>query len=667
MFPNTVLLYYLGEGDPTPISDVCDKLKKDFILKKLDKGVDFFSITGSKESKVLLIDYEIYKVKSLELLQVLQQEETLPPSSIILIFKEEPQVEEKLLSNPYIFDYIEYPFDKKRLAFTLSKLFTHLNSKKETQQLQERLRLNSKKVQELNTIGIALSAERDVNKLLEMILRKIREITSADAGTLYLVEEIETVPPDENDYFANKLLRFELMQNDTKQLPFQKLTREVNEKWIAGYVALSRKPLNIPDVYTLPLDSQFSFNISFDKAVGYRTKSMLVVPMKDHQDQIIGVIQLINKKKNWSARLDSEEAIENEIIAFDSNDEELAYSLASQAAVSLENAQLYEDIKKLFEGFIKASVTAIESRDPTTSGHSERVALLTVGLAEEVDRISVGPYATIKFSQEDIQQIRYASLLHDFGKIGVRENVLLKAKKLQPYELEIIKNRFRFIRKSIELKYSQEKIDYLLKKDKVEALEILKDLDEELKQQLTEIDGFLEFIIQVNEPTVLVENVANETLQRISRLMVDDYDGTNLSFITPEEITNLSIPRGSLSFEEREEIASHVEHTFKFLSQIPWTTDLKHVPDIAYSHHEKLDGSGYPRKLKNNQIPIQPRMMTISDIYDALTARDRPYKPAVPVERALIILEEDVKEGRLDSELFRIFVDTKVYQKTKKE
>jgi len=420
-------------------------------------------------------------------------------------------------------------------------------------------------------------------------------------------------------------------------------------------------------VYQLPTESKFSFNMSFDRTVGYRTKSMMVVPMIDHNDEVIGVIQLINKKRNRKAKLDSQEAIDNEIIPFNAKDEELAYSLASQAAVSLENTQLYEDIKKLFDGFIRASVIAIESRDPTTSGHSERVATLTVGLAEEVDRIDIGPYGPIRFSREDLQQIRYASLLHDFGKIGVRENVLVKAKKLQPYETEIIKGRFRFIKKSLELKHFQEKVDYLLKKDKTEVLEIFKNLDEELKRQLAETDELLALILQFNEPTVLVEESGFEKLQSISQLVVEDYDGTELPYLTASEISSLSISKGSLSFEERAEIESHVTHTFKFLSQIPWTEDLKHVPEIAYSHHEKLNGTGYPRKLMGDQIPIQSRMMMISDIYDALTAWDRPYKRALPLEKALSILEAEVNERKLDGELFKIFVATRVYERVKRE
>jgi HD-GYP domain-containing protein (c-di-GMP phosphodiesterase class II) len=666
MSQGNFLFYYLGKEDPEPIREVCKILKKDFFLEKLEKEVDLFSVLYNKEVKGLFIDYEIYQAKISELQPVLLKE-TLAPLAIVLTFNWKPSVNEEILSNPYIFDYLEYPFDKKRLAFTINKLATYLNSRKEAYQLDERLQLRSKEVQELNAIGIALSAQRDVDKLMELILKKIREITSADAGTLYLVEEKEGVQADETNYFANKQMRFKLTQNDTKTIPFRESTMAINEKSIGGYVALTGVPLNIDDVYILPPDSKFSFNMSFDRTYTYRTKSMLVIPMKDHKDRIIGVIQLINKKNHWNARLDSREAIESEIISFDKRDEELAYSIASQAAVSLENARLYEDIKKLFEGFIKASVKAIESRDPTTSGHSGRVALLTVGLAEEVDRITVGPYSSIKFSIEDIQEIRYASLLHDFGKIGVRENVLLKARKLQDYEIEVIKNRFNVLKKCVELKYWKEKVDYLLRKDKTEAIEILKKIDDQLRQQLDEFDEYFKFIIAVNEPTVLVENVECEKLQKLSALIVEGYDGESLPLVMDNEIKSLSISRGSLSFEEREEIESHVQHTYNFLSQIPWTSDLKQVPDIAYSHHEKLNGTGYPRKLTAERIPIQAQMMTISDIYDALTSRDRPYKRAVAPEKALDILQGDVDAQKIDAELFNIFVETRVYQRIKKE
>lgn len=278
-------------------------------------------------------------------------------------------------------------------------------------------------LQELNTIGAKLSAEHDTDALLELILRTSREITRSDAGSLYLMEGEEE---------GERRLRFKLAQNDSLQVPFKEFTLTVSRESVAGYVALTGETLNLPDVYRLPPDSPFQINRAFDQQVGYRTKSMLVVPMKNQKDEIIGVLQLINCKPDFSRRFTGPAEIEATAIPYSRRAQEFATSLASQAAVALENSRLYENIRILFEGFVKASVTAIESRDPTTSGHSFRVAELTVGLAEVVDRADAGPYASVRFSPDEMKEIRYASLLHDFGKVGVREEVWSRRRSSTP-------------------------------------------------------------------------------------------------------------------------------------------------------------------------------------------------------------------------------------------
>jgi HD-GYP domain-containing protein (c-di-GMP phosphodiesterase class II) len=576
-----------------------------------------------------------------------------------------PVLDGESYNHPYPqWNFITAPFQLNPLKLALKNARQHLLNKLEVDRLKQKLYLQNLELRELYDIGIALSAERNPDALLEMILRKSREITHADAGSLYLVEVVDGIPENEKNYFANKQLRFKLAHNDSVKINFKESVMPIQRKSIAGYVALENQILNIPDVYDLPADSNFGHNRSFDESIGYRAKSMLVIPMKTHKDEIIAVLQLINRKKEWSTSLTSPEIIEQEVIAFDDKCVDLACSLASQAAISIENSRLYEEIKNLFEGFIRASVLAIEQRDPTTFGHSERVATLTVALAEKVDRIDNGKFKQIKFSREEIQQINYAALLHDFGKIGVREDVLVKAKKLFPHELDAVENRFKIFKQATELQYSREKVICLLKEERERALSLISNWDQETIKRVQELDRYFSIILELNEPTVL-KQTEFEMLRQISSIEFSE-NGSSQKLLTTRELEVLSIPKGSLSNEERKEIESHVTHTFNFLSKIPWTSELKRVPQIAGTHHEKLDGSGYPYGLSSDQIPIEAKMMTIADIYDALTAWDRPYKRAVPVDKALEIIQWEVNDGKIDPELFQIFLDAKLFELVKK-
>ncbi|MDZ7338065.1 MAG: GAF domain-containing protein [candidate division KSB1 bacterium] len=564
------------------------------------------------------------------------------------------------LDHEFVYDVLEPHASPLRIARLVHNARAHLLLRQNVRALSAQLEEQAQDLHELNQIGIALSSERDLDVLLEMILRKSREITSADAGSLYLVEQKPGVPIDEHNPLASKQLRFKLSHNDSLQISYNEFVMPIEKRSMAGYVALTGEPLNIEDAYDLPPDAEFSHNRSFDLSTGYRTKSILGVPMRTHKGEIIGVLQLINRKRHWEAKLTTPEAIAEEILPFDEKCVHLASSLASQAAVAIENTRLYQEIKELFEGFVRASVLAIEQRDPTTFGHSERVATLSVGIAEVVDRVNTGPYRDVHFTRDQIQQIKYAGLLHDFGKIGVREHVLVKAKKLYPTQLDIIKARFRYLKRALQQRYTAEKVRYFLTTTREEALRASEHLDEEFARRLRELDDYLEFIIKANEPTVLPQG-GLEKLLEIAELWYED-DGERIRYLDEAEVKLLSIPKGSLSDEERAEIESHVTHTYNFLCKIPWTSELKPVPEIAYAHHEKLNGSGYPRRLSAPDIPVQSRMMAIADIYDALTAWDRPYKRAVPTEKALDILRSEVQAGLLDGELFRLFVEAEVFR-----
>jgi HD-GYP domain-containing protein (c-di-GMP phosphodiesterase class II) len=576
-----------------------------------------------------------------------------------------------------VYAYLPLETPSHLLERMVDNALDHIRLLESRREVNERLAGATQEIHELNQIGAALSAQHDTGKLLELILTKSREITHADAGSLYLVESIEEeqveVKPDESGKLiiasgkeSPKRLRFKLAQNDSVDVPFKERTMELSDKSIAGFVALHGKPLNIEDAYHLGPSVPYSINRKFDEDSGYRTKSILAVPMRNQKDEIVGVVQLLNGKRDPKARLDSIGAVTRQVVPFTSRQQEIVTSLASQAAVAYENSTLYAAIQKLFEGFVRAAVTAIEARDPTTSGHSFRVANLTVGLAEAVDRVDSGPLADIHFSRPEMKEIRYASLLHDFGKVGVREEVLVKAKKLYPGQLDLVTQRFHFVKRSLETENLKSRLEYVLAKGREQYLKDLGSFDEELNRRMAEMDAYFQFVLASNEPTVLPEGSFDKLLDVAAKRYLD-FDGAEKPLISQDEVRLLSVRKGSLDEAERRQIESHVIHTVNFLQKIPWTKEIRNIPGIARGHHEKLNGSGYPYKLAAPEIPVQTRMMTISDIFDALAASDRPYKKAVSLERALDILKLSVKDGELDPLLYDIFMAAKVFELWKVE
>jgi HD-GYP domain-containing protein (c-di-GMP phosphodiesterase class II) len=474
-------------------------------------------------------------------------------------------------------------------------------------------------------VAKGLSTIRDFDALLELVLREAKEVVEADRLSLFILDRE----------------RGELWTKIAQGLGKQEIRIPVGVG-IAGAVAQSKQPLLIQDAYADP-----RFNRAVDLKTGYRTRNILAVPMLNMEEEVTGVIQALNKSAERN---------------FTGEDQELLMALGGQAAVAVENALLHQDIERLFEGFIRASVYAIEARDPTTSGHSERVATLTVGIAENLDRVTTGPYAGVRLRTAEVRELRYAALLHDFGKVGVREHVLVKANKLYPHEMELLQQRFMLARKTRELDHFKRRVQTALGGELDFLRQNLSKLDAELEADLKQLDGFLEFIMACNRPTLL-EAGGFERLSEIATLSYPFLGGQTRPLLSPEEVRNLSITRGSLNNEERKEIESHVTHTFRFLCQIPWTRELKRVPEIAYAHHEKLDGKGYPRSLGSSEIPVQARMMTVADIYDALTASDRPYKRAVPHVKAIDILKDECRRGQVDAALLDIFVESEVHRR----
>ena len=559
------------------------------------------------------------------------------------------------LPTEFLSGFLTHPASPRRLLVAIRAGFREAAARAETARARGEAAQRAREIGELTRIGVALGTERDLKTLLELILTQARRITQSDAGSLYLVERNEQ---------GDKRLRFRLAQTYSKpEAPLVEFTIPVDRTSLAGYCAVTGDPLVIDDAYFLPPDVEYTINRSFDERYGYRTKSMLVIPMKDHKEEIIGVLQLINRKRKFDAVLATFADVEQQVVPYSKRTVELVTALAGQAAVAIENSRLYEDIERLFEGFVLAAVHAIEQRDPTTYGHSGRVAAMTVGLAETVDRAGDGPYRAITFTREQLKEIRYAALLHDFGKVGVREQVLVKAKKLYPSDLGLVRHRHAFIRRTAEREFWRKRAEFLEENGKKGYDSFVKQLEETHAQELKELDRFLEVVLQANEPSILPDG-SFEELQGWAKRSYFAMDGATEPYLSPDEIRYLTIRKGSLDDAERHEIESHVSHTFQFLQRIPWTRELQQIPLIAYGHHEKMDGRGYPRRVTAEGIPVQTRMMTISDIYDALTAQDRPYKRAVSLDRAMDILKQEVKEGQLDADLFQLFVDAKVFERS---
>jgi HD-GYP domain-containing protein (c-di-GMP phosphodiesterase class II) len=573
---------------------------------------------------------------------------------------------ESLALEELVFDVLSDTPREKELLRTLRNASHLLESQRSLLESQMAAEQKARELEELNAIGIALSAERDHERLLNLILTKSREITRADAGSLFLVESIDMPIGPENrtgdqQRVRGRWLRFRLSQNDSRDFKFEEDVLAITPDSIAGYVAEKRVTLNLEDAYHLPSDKPFTINRSFDETTGYRTGSMLVVPMLNHVGETIGVLQLINKKRESSIRLIEPDSFQTEVVPFTALDEQLVRSLASQAAVSVENNRLYQRIEKLFNDFVQASVRAIESRDPTTRGHSRRVADMTTELARVVNRTTRGPYRDLQLGTKEIRELKYAALLHDFGKVGVTEKVLVKATKLYYGQLDLVRERFRTIKRSIEVQLLRSILKRLVeRKDDVSPDELVS-MEAELRRRMAEVDDALAEIEASNQPTVT--HVGGfEKVKEIGHLEFDGLKGETRPYLEPHELEALSIPKGTLTHEEREAIQGHVKHTFNFLYEIEWTRDLQKIPKIARSHHEKLDGSGYRYGLRGEEIPPQTRMMTIADIFDALAARDRPYKRAVPTERALDILRDDAGAGQVDQDLLDLFIEAKIFE-----
>jgi HD-GYP domain-containing protein (c-di-GMP phosphodiesterase class II) len=500
----------------------------------------------------------------------------------------------------------------------------------------------------LQSAAIDLISTHDLQQILGLILKRACHLLTCDAGSVYV------------KHSKNELM-FEATTNSSLQTDFQRRVLSTSEnKGLAVFSFNNKLNLNIPDVYEIPEHSPYQFDQTFDRRVGYRTRSVLVQPLVSRKGEVIGVLQMINRKnKNSEAWPSQNEKKISNMPTFSADDIKTMATFAALATAALENALLYEKVEKLFEGFVNAAVKAIEARDPTTSGHSERVALLSVDLAEKTNRCQIPGLKGVQFSNEQIRELRFAALLHDFGKIGVNEGILQKSKKLSAEQYATIKYRISEFTHVFEIDELRRTLDKY-RAGSLNEIELAR-AEKSIQNFKTHLQDCWQVINNLNEPTVLTEDLSKQ-LEQIKAQSFLNANRAHQPLIDADELFHLSIPQGSLSADERREIESHVTHTFFFLKDIPWTWGLDALPEIAYAHHEKLDGTGYPRRLTGNEIPVQSQLMTICDIFDALVAKDRPYKKSLPAERALDIIARDARNGKLNADLFKVFVEAEVYK-----
>ena len=566
---------------------------------------------------------------------------------------------------------IKFPYSKNQVINELLTAVEHLYLYSNREKFEELLNLREAESQAINDISrsVVTSTESSIRNFVQLILEKSIEISSSDAGFILLKDELFTIEnKDKKDLKQKPTPCFKLSpqakitQSQNIHLQPEVLDPEIsqiahhiihNGTRVAWYEGEDEKLIRGKNQFLAKYIPEFSYDIST-----YKIKSYCAFPIRKPGSEVDGFLILFNRKIASHVLLDSVIDVDNNVIEYSNHELNLLESLAHQAGVSFAHSRLINDIRHAFESFTAASITAIESRDPSTKGHSERVATLTVGLAETLNKTETGIYGEVNFSRLQLEEIRYASLLHDFGKIGVREHVLQKEKKLFPYQLEQINMRFDTIRDKLYIHILENYMEKLMIKNESPDKVVIEKYKQELYKVSEQLDNFWQVILELNEPSV-VNKESFEKMAEIAAMHVMIGD-KGIPILSQDEINVLSIKRGSLSVQERLEIESHVTHSYNFLAQIPWSMEFRNIPEIVYGHHERLDGSGYPRRLISDEIPIQAKMMAITDVFDALVAQDRPYKKAMPYERAMNILDEEVKHGKLDGELFKLFAEARV-------
>ena len=507
------------------------------------------------------------------------------------------------------------------------------------------------RLEQLNAVGASLSAERDIDRLLESILVAAKTITRADGGTLYRLTEERTL---RFEIVRTSSLKYYLGGTTGNPVPFYPIQLfkdgQPNHSMVAANAALTGRTVNIADAYTAD-GYDFTGTRAFDSKTGYRSKSFLTVPMRNHENEIIGVLQLIN----------ATDPVTGDIVAFSSSDQRLAESLASQAAIALTNRMLINQLEQLFESFINLINSAIDEKSPYTGGHCQRVPVLTMMLAEAVNETAEGPLSDFSMTEKDRYELKIAGMLHDCGKVTTPVHVVDKATKLETIfdRIHLIDTRFEVLKRDAEIESLRRKVSLLQEGKPMEAAEEARGLRERLRS----LDDDCRFLraCNIGGERMREEDVAR--VQRIARYRWRDVAGHEADFLTEDEVKNLTIRAGTLTEDERKVINHHIIATIRMLEALPWPKHLAKVPEYAGGHHERMDGKGYPKGLLREQMSVQARCMGIADIFEALTARDRPYKKGKTLSESLEILGKMKLNNHVDPDLFDIFVRRKIYRR----
>ncbi|MFW5836528.1 MAG: HD-GYP domain-containing protein [Desulfovibrionaceae bacterium] len=507
-------------------------------------------------------------------------------------------------------------------------------------------------IEKLAQIGLALSGEKNVDRLLEMIVEEARDLTFADAGTLYIVDD------------SGRFLEFVILQNDTMNtrmggtsgvdislppVPMYKEDGDPNHQNVSSYAALTNEIVNIEDVYVAE-GFDFTGPRKYDQATGYRSKSMLVIPMQNHENDIIGVLQLLNAKDEET----------REVVPFAKEYVDLVASLASQAAVALTNARLIRDLKELLYSFIRSIASAIDAKSPYTKGHIDRVVELTMLIAESLNETDQGPYGAVGFTQDELEELKLAAWMHDVGKITTPEFVVDKSTKLETIfdRAELVRTRFELIEKTMEADHYRNLARLAQSGMPDKEYQRIEDAFHKARQDLRDDR---DFVLACNSPGEFMDDDKIERVKRIARKTYN-CNGGRCPYLTEDEALNLTIRKGSLTEKERKKIEDHARMTLEMLEELPFPKRLARVPEFAAGHHEKLDGSGYPRGLAEDQLPLQSRILAVADVFEALTARDRPYKKPMKLSMAMKILGFMRKDKHIDGDILDLFLASGAYR-----
>jgi HD-GYP domain-containing protein (c-di-GMP phosphodiesterase class II) len=568
---------------------------------------------------------------------------------------------EEIINRFGVIDILETPVTPLTFKMLLHRVEHLFRQQHRFALLQHELSESQNELQRISDLGAALSNESDTEKLLDTILTSCMEMTGADAGSLYFVEKKPDTDSDEHDYFADKQLRFRYAKNMSRDIPLEGFIMPITPKSIVGYVALSRSPLTLPDVYHLPDGVPYSFGgRAFDEKWNYQMKSMLTVPMLNREREPIGVIQLMNKKRDFrvplSKKLDEWKGL---VLPFSKRDELFIYSLASQAGIAYENKLLYEEQKILLESFIKLIADSIDKKSPYTGGHCNRVPILTEMLARAACASQEEMFKDFNLTPEQWYELHIAAWLHDCGKVTTPVHVMDKATKLETIydRIHTIKTRFDVLRRDAYINYLTASQRNGVSQESLEA---------DYKARLAQIDDDERFLEQVN---IGGEYLADEKINRIAKIGAQkiSLNGETRDLLSAEEIYNLSIRRGTLTPEERKVINDHIVVTIQMLEELPFPRNLARVPEYAGGHHEKMDGTGYPKGLRREQMSIPARIMAIADVFEALTAVDRPYKKGKTLSESMKIMAKMKAEHHLDPDLLDLFVKSGVYKEYAKK